>query len=294
MKIQTLSMVIGNHKCNARCPFCVSKMTHDEGIRDYGMDTEGTHPQYFRRFKSACDYAKDCGVSTVLLTGKGEPTLHPVEISRTVGRLKAWNFPFVELQTNGIRFHTHEKDYDEFMGVWSHDGLTTICLSVVHWMPTMNAEIYGMGYPLGKVVDRLHDRGFSVRITCMLVKGYIEHVGDVENMIQWCQDHKVEQLTIRNIKRPEVCKDYNISRFVADHALDPSQIEEIKNELDYEGTRLMELMHGAIVYDYHGQNVCLSDCLTIDPTRNDELRQLIFFPDGHLRYDWQYSGAILL
>jgi hypothetical protein len=24
------------------------------------------------------------------------------------------------------------------------------------------------------------------------------------------------------------------------------------------------------------------------------MRNLIFFPDGHLRYDWEYEGAILL
>jgi hypothetical protein len=52
-------------------------------------------------------------------------------------------------------------------------------------------------------------------------------------------------------------------------------------------------MHGAIVYDYRGQNVCLTDALTIEP-ETDKIRQLIFFPDGHLRYDWQYKGAILI
>ena len=56
---------------------------------------------------------------------------------------------------------------------------------------------------------------------------------------------------------------------------------------------VMTLIHGAQVYDVQGQNVCLTDSLTID-AKSDDLRQLIFFPDGHLRYDWQYAGAILL
>jgi hypothetical protein len=25
-----------------------------------------------------------------------------------------------------------------------------------------------------------------------------------------------------------------------------------------------------------------------------DIRTLIFFPDGHLRYNWEYGGAILL
>ncbi len=55
----------------------------------------------------------------------------------------------------------------------------------------------------------------------------------------------------------------------------------------------MTLMHGAVGYDVGGQNVCLTDCLTLDAS-NEDIRQLIFFPDGRLGYDWQYEGAVLL
>ena len=55
----------------------------------------------------------------------------------------------------------------------------------------------------------------------------------------------------------------------------------------------MSLPHGAEVYDVAGQNVCISNCLTIEPD-TDNLRQIIVFPDGHIRYDWNYEGAILL
>lgn len=42
-----------------------------------------------------------------------------------------------------------------------------------------------------------------------------------------------------------------------------------------------------------GQNLCVSTCLTLDP-QEPELRQIIFWPNGRLTYDWQYQGAILL
>ena len=63
--------------------------------------------------------------------------------------------------------------------------------------------------------------------------------------------------------------------------------------LDANGKHLLNLVHGAKVYDVNGQNVCLTNALTIN-TNQDEIRQLIYFPDGHLRYDWQYEGAIIL
>jgi hypothetical protein len=47
------------------------------------------------------------------------------------------------------------------------------------------------------------------------------------------------------------------------------------------------------VYDIEGQNVCMTNSLTRD-TNIENIRQIIYFPDGHIRYDWEYTGAVLL
>ena len=65
------------------------------------------------------------------------------------------------------------------------------------------------------------------------------------------------------------------------------------NYLENHGTRILKLSHGAIVYDINGQNVCMGNCLNVNPD-TEELRNLIFFPDGHLRYYWQYPGSIII
>ena len=60
-----------------------------------------------------------------------------------------------------------------------------------------------------------------------------------------------------------------------------------------EGVRFVGDKRDQVVYDLDGQNVCLSNCL--QPDRNlEEIRNLIFFPDGHLRHSWDLGGAILL
>jgi len=48
-----------------------------------------------------------------------------------------------------------------------------------------------------------------------------------------------------------------------------------------------------VVYDLNGQNVCLTNCLTgsSDP---DNTRQIIYFPDGRIMYDWRFPGARIL
>jgi hypothetical protein len=55
----------------------------------------------------------------------------------------------------------------------------------------------------------------------------------------------------------------------------------------------MHLPHGATIYDVKGQNVCMTNSLTLS-TNPDEIRQLIYFPDGRLMYDWVHMGARVL
>jgi hypothetical protein len=59
------------------------------------------------------------------------------------------------------------------------------------------------------------------------------------------------------------------------------------------GRRILRLSHGAEVYDVDGQNVCLTDCLTV-PSGEGQIRTLIYYSSGRVAYDWQYQGAVLL
>lgn len=63
--------------------------------------------------------------------------------------------------------------------------------------------------------------------------------------------------------------------------------------LDARAARILTLMHGAVVYDLAGQNICLTDCLTLAPETSD-IRTLIYFADGKIAYDWQYPAARFL
>jgi molybdenum cofactor biosynthesis enzyme MoaA len=304
MKFGTLSVVCGTAACNANCPFCVSKMTtQEEDVKDPNWS----------RLDVACRLAEASGVTTALLTGKGEPTLVPKLISKYVARLGEY-FPLVELQTNGIEL-AHSGSAGAWLNEWACDGMTLICISVVHYERLINADMMqykGRDFDLATLVKRIQDADISVRINCTVMRGGIETHEDVGDMINFCIDHGVEQLTLREVTRP-----YHISGFSAgdhrkwtdiiawtqDHKLkitDPETgmfISGDKFLQDYVeqigGQKLLHLPHGAMVYDVEGQNVCTNNCLT-DNLNPDEIRQLIYFPDGHLRYDWKYKGAIII
>ena len=97
MKIQTMSIVVGGDACNAKCPFCIAKMTNDE------TDSLKCDSINFRNLDKAILLAKQSGITTCILTGKGEPTLYIDEITEYLHRVGK-EFPFIELQTNGLKF----------------------------------------------------------------------------------------------------------------------------------------------------------------------------------------------
>lgn len=302
MKINTLSIVIGNRACNARCGFCVSRMTGFGEVagkaleRHLPMADTATHSN----FEAAIQLAKIAGTTTVLLTGKGEPTLSPHEITRYL-RLLAGQFPFIELQTNGLAIgRAFRNDAPESVAMreklaeWRALHLNTIALSVVSERNEENADVYHHDYPdLAATVDRLHEMGFTVRLSLMLVGGIVDTPERLAAVVAWCRARGVEQLTVRPIRRPDATHDEEVSEFVLQRGLPPSAEDAITGWVERNGTKILRLSHGASVFDVFGQNVCLTDCLTV-PEAPDHIRTLIFYSSGRVAYHWHHPGAVLL
>lgn len=284
MKIQTMSIVCGTKACNANCPFCISKMTPSDDILSENIN--------IRNLKIACKLAKVGGATTCLITGKGEPTLYPELITEYIEHVND-TFPLIELQTNGINLSSISTDT---IMKWHRYGLTTICLSSVHYDKSMNREIYGKEYPdIKELTKRLHDFGFTVRLSVMLLKGYIDSESEVKNLINYCRDNNIKQLTIRPITAPcgGLKGNEDVFNWIMHHKMAESTWEEIKLHVSLNSHKILELPHGATIYDYNGQNICLSTCVTTNET-SDDMRQIIFYPDGTISFDWKYKGSIIL
>ena len=298
MKISTMSIVVGTTACNARCPFCVSKTTPEQGV-------SVPQPINWRNFKEvAIPLANRTDCTTILFTGKGEPTLAAPDITdylNVLNRAENCAFPFKELQTNGIILAHNTKirgrDAIEYLREWYSLGLTTICISVVHWIRDMNAKIYCREktenhYELDELIEALHKIGFSVRLSVMLLKGYIDTPEKMKDMIAFAKLHKVEQMTMRPIAYPEN-DNSPTTAWIKEHTLSADELHDIIRHVEVNGNLTLRLSHGAKVYDVGGQNLCLADCLTTNDT-DENIRQIIFFSDGRLCYDWKYEGARLI
>ena len=280
MKTHTFSIVVGDSRCNANCPYCVSKMTGG---------TKGRLINW-NRFETACtivEQARD-GLVSVLLTGKGEPTLFPKEITEYLVQMDG-RFPLVDLQTNGILL-----DYDRLCE-WRDSGLTLVCVSIAQYSPTVSDQIMGIrqAYDFWNSVELIHKAGLACRLNCtMLAGGGVHNPTDLEILVSQCKASGVEQLTLREVDRPRDSKNQEVSDWVDAHKPKDAAWRLRKYILEAGGTELLQLPHGGSVFDFLGQNVAISNCLTMSKDPND-IRQIIFDHDK-ITYDWSYPGARIL
>lgn len=291
MKIQTFTVVSGNAACNAACPFCVSKMT---GIKAIGFRPVKVN---WRNFDKACRIAELNGISTVLITGKGEPTLFPDQLTEYLKHLEKYNFPILELQTNAVLFWEQPEKYDKYLQEWYDLGLTTISISVVHYDREKNRANYVPGkkeyMDLGEVIGKLHKIGYTVRFSVVLIKDHIDTPEEAEKMVKQANEWGVEQVSLRPVAAPEESESEKYKTDTVNMMLTPEKVAKLNEWAEKRGRLLLSYGHSSRIFDIDGQNVCLTDALTIKPS-TDDIRQMIFFPDGHIRFDWQYKGAIIL
>lgn len=254
----------------------------------------------WHNFEVAKKLAVRAGATTVMLTGKGEPTLKADEVRLYLEKLRD-HFPLIELQTNGLHAadNVRNKTTHSWYELWYETGLTTIALSIAHWEQEKNQKIFcregAKHFDLKELVEWLHHLGLSVRLSCVLLKDLVCDSDSVGQLINWARAWGVEQLTLTPVSKPSATRNPEVSKWVKENRLSPRDVDDIHVFLEQEGTVLMELAHGALVYDVHGQNVCLSNCLLHSPLQDGGLiRNLIFYPDGHIRYDWAHEGAVIL
>jgi len=245
------------------------------------------------KFNIACrivDQMRE-GLLTVLLTGQGEPLLFPQQITRYLDCIN-FRLPKIELQTNGTLV---EKNIENLKR-WRACGLTLVCLSIAANDNDVSNGIMGINsgrYNHWSTVAMLQEIGLGVRLNCTMTKVGIWRPEDAVSLIFRANNAGVNQVTFREVEMPNPCYSAKIGAWVGLQKPEGAA-KTLHHFLAMKGAvPLLELPHGGIVYDYKDQNVCVSNCLT-GTTNPDNIRQIIFFPDGRIAYDWRYKGARLL
>ncbi len=297
MKFNTFCIVAGNQVCTARCKWCVSSMTPANGV-GFGKVGE-VSPDVFGM---ACRMAMQSQLDTVRITGKGEPTIFPVQISQYLQMLQPYmttaaaGFTFVELQTHGRHLADEDRVSLQQMAQWRAHGLTHICISLVSREAERNAQHYfphkGNYYDMGALVAKLHKLRFNVRLTCIMQKGDVDCADKLQDFMKWAKEVRADQVTVLPVNKPGDSRNAEAYQAALDSLLTPEQLQDISQYCTTNGTLVRTLPWGGRIFDMKGQNLCLNYCLTHTPNVDDS-RQLIFLPPGTISYDWEYEAAVL-
>lgn len=295
-EIQTASFVVGTEACNARCQFCVSKMTPGQGISLKAPEIN------WSRFDRFMQYAAAGDAKTAMMTGKGEPTLFPDHITQYLQRIQedeqklGFAFKEKELQTNAIVFAQKPEKFNPLLKRWKELGMTKIAISIVHYDQEANRQTYlpykDQYIDLPGVIKQIHDAGIQVRLATVLVDGNIDSAEKMSSLIDFARRNGVDELTVRPVNKPEESRNDDVSEWVEENYLRPENYQEIVKYVTDHGREVTRFPFGAVVYEVAGQNVCITNSLTKD-TDDNYHRQLIFLPHGKITTDWTEEDEIL-
>lgn len=293
--VQTYTAVVGDKRCNAYCPYCVSKMT---------PCPEFSETTNWSNFERGAKLAEKWGATTFLITSKGEATLHRDKVFSFANAAGAY-FPIIELQTNGILLPQYLEERDSAHGgvktldLWKTAGLTTIALSSVGPDWDFNKSLISRHYPdPHELIPNLREKGFCVRLSVIMVRDGVDSMYMLRETIRWANRIGVDQLKVYPVNRPKSSDNSLVYDWVGKNCVSESALEMCEMFLKEKAVAIRQLAHGDTVYSYKDdtmktdQNVAFGSCLT-EGNPDNEIRQLIFCGDGHVRYSWQYEAAIL-
>lgn len=275
----TLTLVAGTRACPNDCPICISKMTNQNGV-DYQKI-----PINIDALRHSIQIALNHNTQNVLITGKGEPTLYPGQICQYLIEMKGKPFDKRELQTEGSNIS--RKGMDDFLETWKALDLNFIAISIFHYDSEKNQNMFKntKGYDIPKLIKKLIDFKFNIRLSCVLTNGNIDNQKEVSNLIRFAKDNGVMQLSLRTVDVPRKTLNSLAADETIKHRINNEKYSKILNYIK-SGTICDKLPHGAEVYEVDGQNVCITTGLTADAGK-DDIRQLIFFPQGILTGSWE-------
>jgi len=279
MKANNLSISVPNKGCDKNCPYCVSKMTgkvETEGVQD-ALDLMSAKADKIKNFATMAQ------VSSVSITGKGEPMLNFDAVDTLAYLFK--NFP-LEIQTNGIVIASNPEYWVKKI---KKAKIDIIAISVDHFEDVEKVVI-----PITKEAHKHH---LIVRVTLNITDMLFENEPNLsyEDFFKIFQANGVDQFSIRNVTAPKNSKNQKVSNWIKDHTngLYDMFVKEMDVFILEHGTMIRELPYGAVLYDVMGVSITSFDYCIQDKASENDIRSLIFMEDGHLYTAWNSKASRL-
>ena len=280
MKATTLTISIPSRGCDKNCPYCISKMTGPVEENDYMFEVNTDKVKTL---------AVAAGVSTVLITGKGEPCMNYESLVGVMQRFYKWP---IELQTNGLKLLD---DVVNCRGVMlnklNNFGLNVLALSID------KIEDINKYAPLFEMVN---NAGLVNRITVNITK-MIPDDTRLDDFVTACIINNIQQLSFRKVVKPnfvdnDVVRNKEVEDWIHQNHADEMYdrfIRELMESDKYKHHLIRTLPYGVPIYSYRGTSVTFFDYCIQDNNNTEDIRSLIYQEDGHLYTSWNSKASIL-
>ncbi len=278
MKANNLTISIPYRGCDRNCPYCVSKMT------GYIKANEEAFSENLEKVRTV---ANNSGITSLLVTGKGEPFLNTDAIDLLLDVFG--DYPF-EIQTNGLQLLSwHKKAPNSFLDQSRlTGGINVFAVSLDRLKSLQTCR---------DMFHCLDQAGAVVRVT-MNASSWLKDTS-FETLIDACLEAGVRQFSIRKLTIPHFVEnsmreDYKkTSQWINNHA-DGTEYHRLITEF-MEGSyeKLRELNFGATIFDVRGVSFTHFDYCIQDSNTGEDIRSLIYQEDGHLYTSWNSRASII-
>ena len=266
MKAANLTVTIPYAGCDKNCPYCVSQIT---GHVESNLELMKRN---LVKVKTLCQAA---GVTTVLLTSKGEPMLNIEDLLFFMRAFSDWP---LELQTNGKRLIKNL----EALKIFAIEGLNTIAVSIDNEEDMIN-------YPL--IFIEAQKFGLTTRATINITTAFNDW--DIKRFVHWAQANNVDQVLLRNITVPNGAPVSEVTCWIRRNT-NQEHWDYLQNELKIIGIQpVATTTFGYKIYDIHGVGFVANDYCIQDAHNFEDIRSLIFQEDGHVYTSWMAAGSRL-
>lgn len=284
MRAQNLTIAIpnkagtGQKDCDKNCPYCISNMTFWPG---------GSFIDMTAKMPKVKKLAEMANVTSILLTGKGEPFLN----FNIVREITHWfkEYP-LEIQTNGIWLNFNKQD-PLMQERLVKSGIDVIAFSLDR---VAQFEEYAELFVI------LRNLNFILRIT-LNVSNLLNGIS-FAHVLALCLEHGVHQLMIRKLSTPDNVPETDpTAQWIYTNApanLFEAMIRELNAEAKTRGFPVRDLPFtedGQVVtiYDIEGVSVAASRFCIQESNKSKDIRSLIWLPDGHIYTSWGSRASIL-
>ncbi len=297
--------IYSGQACNAHCSFCVEELR--PASRGKCLSTQKTVEQddepYFQDLSRCLTELSELH-PTVSITG-GEPSIDP-RLPRTLKVINEFKPRSWSLTSNGSGLLSRYP-WGSPVEAIAEAGITYLNLSIAHHDFDTNAKIMRFqdslrSTQLQQVVSLMNQHATRVRLSCVLLKGYVDSIQKMVDYIEFADRNGVDNVIFRQLMGtdPATHARNHVVRYSDQHRV--SLMPLLDNLSDHQGFSFVKQIMGYYYYvevwKYKGIDVVFeaADLARLEQTKSlypGVIFELVYHPNGKLASTWQpYDGVI--